>query len=151
MAETKIRTGQILASSEAWTSWTPTWTNLTVGNGTLNVAKYKQVGKTVHYRVRFTIGSTTSVGAAPNFTIPVTAAADYNASASDPVGIGNLLDNGNNQYPAMVLLNTTTTFQFRPFNSASTYAASGTSTQSTVPFTWGTNDVISISGTYEAA
>src|SRR5207253_1317172 len=34
----------------AWQSWTPTWTNLTVGNA-VQACKYIQIGKTVHFRV----------------------------------------------------------------------------------------------------
>jgi hypothetical protein len=35
----------------AWASWTPTWTNLSVGNGTMAGA-YIQIGKTVHFRFK---------------------------------------------------------------------------------------------------
>lgn len=63
----------------AWSSWTPTWANMTIGNATV-VAKYKQVGKVVHYSVKVTIGSTTSYTAsAGTFTLPVTAARESSA------------------------------------------------------------------------
>jgi hypothetical protein len=43
----------------AWTSYTPTATNFTVGNGTLT-GKWLQLGKTIILRVTFAAGSTTS-------------------------------------------------------------------------------------------
>ena len=43
----------------AWTSYSPTLTNLTIGNGTLT-ASYKLIGKTLHIRITFVYGSTTS-------------------------------------------------------------------------------------------
>lgn len=61
--------------SSAWTSWTPTWTNITIGNGTVT-AKYKQIGKTVFARVSVTGGSTSSGngGAVQQISLPVPAA-----------------------------------------------------------------------------
>lgn len=58
-------------STWAWQSWTPTWANFTIGNGT-NACKYIQKGKTVFYRLVTTLGSTSSMGTAPTFTLPVT-------------------------------------------------------------------------------
>ena len=46
--------------NSAWTSYTPATVNLTVGNGTL-VGRYKQIGKTVSWEVRFTLGSTSAI------------------------------------------------------------------------------------------
>jgi hypothetical protein len=58
----------------AWSSWTPTVVNMTVGNGTVT-AKYTQIGKIVHWRVKVVTGSTTSYTATnATFTLPVTAA-----------------------------------------------------------------------------
>lgn len=59
------------SSTWAWVSWTPTWANFAIGNGT-NACKYMQVGKTVFYRIITTLGTTSSMGSAPTFTLPVT-------------------------------------------------------------------------------
>jgi hypothetical protein len=52
--------------SDAWTTYTPTWsaatTAPTLGNGTL-AGRYKVVGKTVHVQITLQYGSTTSNGA----------------------------------------------------------------------------------------
>lgn len=57
----------------AWSSYTPTLTNWTVGDGTFTT-KYTQIGSLVHYQGRFTVGSTTAIGASNSFTVtlPVT-------------------------------------------------------------------------------
>lgn len=62
--------------SGAWTAWTPVWkdTNgniLSIGNGTLTGA-YRVEGRTVHFRIVLTRGSTSSLGTvAYVFVLPV--------------------------------------------------------------------------------
>src|ERR1044071_1955961 len=55
----------LVALSDPWDSYTPTWTNSTtnptIGNGTLSGA-YIQVGKFVVFRVSIGMGSTTTFG-----------------------------------------------------------------------------------------
>jgi hypothetical protein len=68
-------------SSWAWTTWTPTYQNITVGNGTV-VAKYTQIGKLVTAKFFFTLGSTSSVGSDPRFSLPVAPTLDYIQGAS---------------------------------------------------------------------
>lgn len=63
-------------TSWSWSSWTPTYTNITVGNGTVT-AKYIQIGKTVHGRFRLDCGSTTSIAANFRVTLPVELESGY--------------------------------------------------------------------------
>jgi hypothetical protein len=67
----KIRTGQITESSEAFTSWTPTWGGITIGNATVT-AKYLQVGKSFRFYITIAAGTTTALPSAADvvFTIP---------------------------------------------------------------------------------
>ena len=128
-----------------WTAWTPTLTNLTLGNGTM-AAAYTRTGRTVHYRFKFTLGSTSTVGTNPIFTVPVNMAGAY--GGDDPVGDGSIRD-----------ASAGITWRIQPWwASASTlyllhYAAAGTAAviTATAPFTWATGDVIRASGSYEAA
>ncbi len=39
----------------AWTAFTPTWTGLTVGNGTYEVAAYNLIGKTAFVEISFVL------------------------------------------------------------------------------------------------
>lgn len=53
------------AIGDPWTAYNPTWTavttNPTLGNGTL-VGAYRMIGKTMHFRIVLTVGSTTTLG-----------------------------------------------------------------------------------------
>jgi len=76
-------------TTSAWQSWTPSFTALTVGNGTLS-AYYLQNGKTVHFRIYLIFGSTTSLPSATDVysTLPVNASSNYpNATGGfNPIG-----------------------------------------------------------------
>jgi hypothetical protein len=125
-----------------WTTWTPTWSNLTVGNGTV-IARYQQIGKTVNFELRFTMGSTSSMGSIPNFSLPV--AMSLNTGTFFII----ISDSGAGAYSGGMDCNATLAFPFA-FNTSSTYATISYFT-STVPFTWTTNDNFTVRGTYEAA
>lgn len=131
-------------ASGAWQTWTPSYTNITVGNGTV-VAKYKQVGKKVSFRFRLTFGTTTSISTAPTITLPVTAASDavdfFSGDGAQTVG-----GTGASQGGSVYILSTTT---MRPvsINTNGVYI----DITATVPFTWTNTDRLQVSGTYEAA
>lgn len=129
----------------AWDSWTPIWTNITVGNGTV-VAKYIQIGKFVRCKLKFTMGSTSSISSNNAFSLPVT--------ATSPVGIaiGNcyLEDLGVFGYEGSIRLASTTTATIIIWNAGGSYVTS-TGIGSTAPFTWATGDFFGCSFAYEAA
>lgn len=129
---------------EAWTSYTPTLTNFTLGNGT-RVAHYKQNGKTVHFKIRLTLGTTSSVTGNPTFTLPVTA-----VSATTLFGKSFYNDASVGFFDAGLIQDSATVISTRAVNASATYATY-TAVSSTIPFTWTTNDYIDIGGTYEAA
>lgn len=131
-------------STWPWSSWTPTWTNLTVGNGTVN-ARYKQTGKTVDYELILTFGSTTSIGGNVSVTVPVTSATYGSFHA---VGMGSANDGGAVVYILGHCLSSTTV---GAVFSTTTNTAAFTFVTSTSPFTWTTGDILMLSGTYEAA
>ena len=130
-------------SADVWAAYVPTWTNLTVGNGTLT-GRYVQVGDTVHFMARLTWGSTTSItpASAVRVSVPVAAASGFYVVSAY------YLDTGTRHYVGNALIGEVDA------NSASLHepgtVASG-SVAATAPFTWTTNDVMVIGGTYEAA
>jgi hypothetical protein len=135
-------------SGWAWASWTPTWTNLTVGNAT-QVALYQQTGKTINFRLYITFGTTSSVSGGMTFTLPVTSNSSYIIISQ--VGFGNsALSSGTGFYPMSVVWASTTTANMLCMNASGTYSALNV-TSSTVPFTWTTGSVLSVQGSYEAA
>ena len=129
----------------AWTTWTPTYTNLTLGNGNV-VARYCQIGKVVFFNFFFTFGSTTSMTAAnPTFSLPVA------ANRSTFFYNGNILDSGTVNYSAFA--ETTaglTSATWRVQNVSATYPTTA-GCEPTVPMTWTTNDNYQVSGSYEVA
>lgn len=129
----------------AWTTWTPTLSNLTLGNGTV-VARYKLIGKTLHYHFRFTLGSTSAVGTGPAFTLPFTPHSSY-VAFTDNVGDGMLRDNSASQYRAGGWLTTTSGTTVQIFHSSTTTVT----VTATVPFTWAVGDSLVCSGSIELA
>jgi len=143
-AELAQVTAQIVALSVDWTTWTPTLSNLTQGNGTV-LARYLQVGKLVHYRFVFTLGTTSAVGTAPRFTLPVAPLASYTAGI-DQLGDVSELGPATNRRGIVLLVSGSTVEIF----SYGTTGAMATTT-ATVPFTWATGHAMSCTGAYEAA
>jgi len=139
------------SGSWVWASWTPTWSNLTVGNGTLNYAKFVQIGKTVHFRLKFTWGSTTAItSAGPSFSLPVGANADATTGyvANDPMdAVVNYNDASASRYAGTILFNSTTSALLAQ-SDGSVHVGLITAT---FPTTWTTNDQFMITGSYEAA
>lgn len=135
----------------AWQSFTPTWTNLSVGNGTL-VAKYVQIGKTVHFRIKLIFGSTTSISGNVSVALPVTPNSDYVDTNTGIDVFISILDSGTNLYTGSVITNASGVLQLYTNNAASTnvnFAASNITSSN--PMTWTTSDRLMLHGTYEAA
>jgi hypothetical protein len=144
-------TATISIESTAWTSYTPTITadagGFALNNGTLT-GRYKQVGKTVFFKLKFVFGSTTAAGTGHwNFSLPVTAydsdftfsAAILDSGIAWYGGIGNGNYTGSTSSFAVIIPGTNA--------SVTTWAAVGNGG----PFIWGTADNITITGSYEAA
>jgi hypothetical protein len=130
-----------------YAAYTPTFTNFTLGNGTINIARWAQSGKMVHVYGIVTLGSTSSVSGSITVALPVTA-------ASSPLGfvtgVGQFGDDGVGNYGAVAIRASTTTLTINAQKSDGTYTLLA-STSSTVPFTWATNDDFRWSLVYEAA
>lgn len=129
-----------------WATWTPTLTNLTQGNGTV-VARYQQVGKTVNYWFKFTLGSTSAVGTDPQFTLPAAPSASY-AANTEALGTGSIRDNSAPTLrQAIAWLVSGSNVHVQSFSGT---GDAGNIT-ATSPWTWATSDVLYVAGTYEAA
>lgn len=138
-------------SNTAWTAYTPTITadlgGFSLGNGSL-AGRYKQLGKTVFFYLKFIYGSSTSPGSGHwNFSLPVQA---YNSNFTFSATI---LDEGVAWYGGIG--NGNYTGQTTSFAVITPGTNSSVTTWSSVgnggPFSWGTSDNITISGSYEAA
>jgi hypothetical protein len=127
----------------AWTSYTPSWTNLTVGNAVVT-AKYFQIGKTVFYFGSIVWGSTTSATSSTTLvSLPVTAISSNFDLANGSLFIG---DSGTRGYVGVCAPQTTTTMIFH-------HSESGNfgDVNATAPFTFGVADFLKWSLIYQAA
>ncbi len=128
--------------SYPWTSYTPTLTNITLGNGTVT-ASYQQIDKLVTVNIFFTMGSTSSMGSSPQFSLPVNNVNSY------VNGLVTLWDQGVavNSGLCYALSNK---LYVEYLDTSSTCLQPGGIT-STVPFTWNVNDKIYAQLTYQVA
>lgn len=133
----------------AWDSYTPTFANTTLGSGSV-VGKYKQIGKTVHFRASFVLGSGSAVGTSPTVTLPITS---VTLDTRQPIGRVVYNDSDTSLYDGTLSWTTSTTATLRAsttIGGAATYVRQDTITAST-PFAFGSGDEIHVQGTYEAA
>jgi hypothetical protein len=128
----------------AWTTWTPTYTNITVGNGTVS-ARYAQIGKTVFVEYRLTFGSTTTIAAPARISTPVDL---YLAGYFAFTGVA--LDAGVAAYKLWIDPPSSSLFELAAETANTNYVGAG-GVNAVTPFTWGTGDIITFRATYEAA
>ena len=130
----------------AWQSYTPTFTNFTLGNGTITLAKYVQIGRTVTVKVLVTLGSSSVVSGLIGFSLPVTATSDAQNRniATAHLSAGGVTGQG------YVAVGSTTRADLYAQSASGTYVT-GTSTSNLIPGTWTTGNAFSTQFTYEAA
>jgi hypothetical protein len=142
--------GQVLTAAEMngigeSVAFTPTFNNVTVGNGTI-VAFYVLVNKLCLVQVRFTLGSTSSITGSISFNLPFSSAVTNiygpNAVISDASPATN--------YVGFTFIGSATALTLSIPNVAATYPTR-TSTSATVPITWTTSDSFTMSIVYEVA
>ncbi len=141
------------ANLGVWTTWSPSYTNLTIGNGTV-VARYRPASAgddTIIAVYELTFGSTTTIdGANPTISTPATAASTYTFPRTVAGPALAFDDTAGATFTAQVRLESSTTFSIAVHNAAATYL-SHRNLDATVPFTWAVDDVFSLLATYEAA
>jgi hypothetical protein len=132
-ADSTAATGMVWDSS-AWTAFTPSIGNGSVGNGTLT-GFYKQIGKTVFWRATFVLGSTSTVSndfvlGPPPFSAPS----------------GSLRGNA-------IYIDASASFWYNGmyYENYPRYQSTFGTLTATSPFTWATGDVMFIDATYEVA
>lgn len=127
----------------AWTAYTPTDANITVGNGTRS-ARYTRVGRLIAFQWQLTWGTTTAMGGNASVGIPVAA-----SSTSPFYPLPALLrDAGVRHYVGTAGIGFSTNVLADLFHSE---AGNFGIVNATNPFTWGSGDLLFVGGTYEAA
>ena len=132
-----------------YTSYTPTFTNVTAGNGT-STGAYCRVNNFVHYYGSFTLGTTSSVTAGILINLPININADM-ATVSQVFGMMEFHDvsavttyGGQARYVASA-----SSLTVSVLNAAGAYLQVQNA-NATVPFTWTTGDIINFNLYYRA-
>ena len=137
-------------SSWVWQAWTPTLSVLDEGNGTI-VARYTQIGKTVHFRFHLTMGSSgTAQGTNCKFSLPVPA---HSSVQHTLMPLGNIhIFAGTSYAPGLLTYSDTDQAQFRFFKDDALSGAAYVESTDTIPGTF-TDDGEEwfAEGSYEAA
>lgn len=141
------------ATSPTWSSWTPSWTNLTVGNGT-TVAEYATDGDIIFVRLLFTFGTTSSITGNVTCSFPVNAS----TTIDDPDIGGGLMGNAMlfdtsaakpiNGTPFQI---SATGWRISPDIETGSYVNGGGVIQAATPFTWASTDNIQATFWYRKA
>jgi hypothetical protein len=135
-----------------WTTWSPSYANLTTTSGTI-VARYNQVGDIVTGYWSIVFGASSAMGTSPTISLPVTASSSYyvTTAGSFPIGTITCVDSGTAVFVGYAGLNSTTTMAPYTVNAGAAASANRLGLTSTVPMTWTTSDALLISFQYEAA
>lgn len=143
--------GDVLTAADlnaigTWTTFTPTWNNVTVGNGTVT-AEYCQINEIVFWRVELLFGSTTAFTGSVNIDYPVTADDIYLGAVGGSV----FCDDANDtDYYGALFRNSTSRCNPRAYSVTGSFIA-GQSINATNPFTWTTGDRLVIEDFYKPA
>jgi hypothetical protein len=137
------------AGFDAWTSYTPTFVNFSLGTGggagTITRAKYIQIGKTVHLDVVISLGTASTVSGRIGVSLPVTSAYNF----INPVTVCDLTAGASNSN-GIASQSSTTQIDLYAINVAGTYPTR-TNISSTIPGTWASGSTFAFKYTYEAA
>jgi hypothetical protein len=148
--QTKLAIGNTVIGT--YTAYTPTWANLTVGNGTVTTA-YARVNNFVHYFGKIVFGSTTSITGSVSLSLPINLDADIAATTRATLGLVSIRDvsasvtySGN----GMVSTGSATTAIIEVGRTDATYLTTKTIDAST-PVTWANTDILFWNLYYKAA
>jgi hypothetical protein len=131
------------AGSATYTNWTPTISGLTLGNATVEAA-YAQQGQQTDFYIKLTIGSSSSVTGALQFTLPVTMTFAIVGSAVGTIlnGQASFLDSSTgNRLAGVVTFVSSTSVEAKVLYSSGNYQLQQ-STSASAPFTWAVNDEV---------
>jgi hypothetical protein len=136
--------GQVLTAAElnaagAWTTYTPTWTNLTVGNATQSF-RYSKFNKIGFVQGELTFGTTTSITAA---NVRVSLPSGWTMPNNPLASFSYFLDNGVADFFGWTVRWDDTNLFINVGNAAGTYLQGG-GLSATAPFTWGNTDLMRI-------
>lgn len=144
--------GQVLTAAQMngigeTTTYTPTWSGLTIGNGTQSW-KYTRINNNILIVGSVVFGSTTAITGSVTHNFPVVADTTTNTCV---IGWGSAQDTGTGTYPLSAYQLSTNSFSITSPAANNVYLGTIQSLTATVPFTWTNTDEIRINLVYKAA
>jgi len=148
--EAKVAIGNTVLGT--YTAFTPTFANVTVGNGTSG-ARFSRVNNVVNYYGYFALGTTSAVTGIVNIDLPVAARAIYGTINGLPMGDLSYYDSSIATWfkGEVFSIGSTTSVRTRVWTTSGTNLIANNSANTTLPFTWATGDYFRFSAFYEAA
>lgn len=150
-----IATGAVIPNSlqastgTGWApvTWTPTLTNIVLGNG-LQTAYYIQVGKLIFWYWQLILGTTSSMGTGPVVTLPLPTTPFYLSNAK--IGHGSFKSGSTDGYLTANAGGSSTTFSPVVMAASNAYVGPQTQITSSVPGAWSgsASDYMDLSGFY---
>lgn len=137
--------GWRISGGFGWQSFTPSWTNFSIGNGT-QAGEYRYTDGGMHVVVNVTLGSTSSVSGSLTLTLPNSETFRTSAIGTrQPLGSAIFQDDTGSPavFQGIVRYGNSTSVIISALNASATYL-SHTATSSTIPFTWATSDLICV-------
>lgn len=131
-----------LDGGSGWVTFTPSWSGLTVSNGT-STGRYRYVDGGMWGVAQFSMGSTSSMTGPVTLTLPNSAEIDTTVLTPRALGIVEYNDSGT-VYRGFIGYSSTTVLDITVIGTSGTYATS-VALSSTVPFTWATSDFLTVS------
>lgn len=131
--------------------WIPTYEALTIGNGVVE-ARFQKVGNVVWFYWSLVFGTTSTMGAQPRVSFPIEAnlPADDYGDGHNTIGTAAFDDATADPMIGVVHAHSSTFFKIKYITPAGAGIRSS-NVGATSPFTWTTDDRISVQGSYEVA
>jgi len=121
----------------------PSFTNFTLGNGSIYASNYRRDGQFMDGTVNVTLGSTSVMGTSPSFNVPDSKVVDSNiqrSGASSVVGQVILHESGVDIFSGYTFLASSTEIAFNGIKTQGSGFVDFLTISSVNPFTWGTLD-----------
>lgn len=150
-ADSTASTGLAWAAPvSGWTSFTPTFTNLTLGNGSVTAA-YRENNGLIDISMQLIFGSTTTISSGARFNLPVNLNSQQDGAF---ICGGRYLDSGVRSIPTYAELRPNYVefrYAYINFNGSGVNYEIMANVNATEPWTWTTNDQIIIAFSYRKA
>ena len=125
-------------------AFTPTWTNLTVGNGSV-AARYVAIGNVVVASIRFVFGTTSAITGAVSFTLPSSANTSFDAQY---IGQVRFLDAGTGYFSGNCVQSSGTAGEVLVTRADGTYTYDS-GIGAAIPMTWTSTDQFWVNIVYQ--